>query len=214
MKLAREEMLADIRAALSDVGRQGTGGDQPIPRAYRQIGSSDRPAAIAEFEERARGYKVRVEQVERPQARWLAARLLRERGLIRMALPNDFPGDLLPEGFELVPDCGLGNAAIAACDGVLTTCACAIAQTGTIVLDHGAGQGRRVLTLLPDYHLCFVEAGRIVDLVAEAVAWVKPAVIAGRPLTFVSGPSATSDIELSRVEGVHGPRTLDVVFIV
>lgn len=213
MTPAREAILASIREALSDVGRHGPGEDEPIPRAYRQAGITDRAASVAAFAERARGYKVRVEQAERAQAPALAARLLGERGLVRMALPRDFPGDLLPEGFDLVPDDGLDNAAIAACEGVLTTCACAIAQTGTVVLDHGAGQGRRVLTLLPDYHLCFVEADRIVSLVAEAVAWVKPAVVNGRPLTFISGPSATSDIELNRVEGVHGPRTLDIVVV-
>lgn len=213
MTPAREAILASIREALSDVGRHGPGEDEPIPRAYRQVGIADRAASVAAFAERARGYKVRVEPAERAQAPSLAARLLGERGLVRMALPRDFPGDLLPEGFDLVPDDGLDNAAIAACEGVLTTCACAIAQTGTVVLDHGAGQGRRVLTLLPDYHLCFVEADRIVSLVAEAVAWVKPAVVNGRPLTFISGPSATSDIELNRVEGVHGPRTLDIVVV-
>lgn len=213
MTPAREAILASIREALSDVGRHGPGEDEPIPRAYRQVAIADRAASVAAFAERARGYKVRVEQAERAQAPSLAARLLGERGLVRMALPRDFPGDLLPEGFDLVPDDGLDNAAIAACEGVLTTCACAIAQTGTVVLDHGAGQGRRVLTLLPDYHLCFVEADRIVSLVAEAVAWVKPAVVNGRPLTFISGPSATSDIELNRVEGVHGPRTLDIVVV-
>lgn len=213
MTLAREAILGNIRRALSDVGRQDTGGDEPGPRAYRQVGSSDRQALVAGFSERARGYKVRVEAVDRAQASSLAARMLVARGMVRMVRPSGFPDDLLPEGFDIVSDDGLGDASIAACDGVLTTCACAIAQTGTIVLDHAAGQGRRVLTLLPDYHLCFVEADRIVDLVAEAVAYMRPAVLAGRPLTFVSGPSATSDIELSRVEGVHGPRVLEVIIV-
>ena len=160
------------------------------------------------------GYKVRVEQAPRAEAAAAAARLLGSRGLVRLATPLDFPEGFAPEGFDLVPDENLTNAAIAGCEGVLTTCACAIAQTGTIVLDHGAGQGRRVLTLLPDYHLCFVEQDRIVGLVPEAVARMEPSVKAGRPLTFVSGPSATSDIELNRVEGVHGPRTLDVLVVV
>ena len=110
---------------------------------------------------------------------------------------------------------GVHSAAAGArsADGVLTTCAVAIAQTGTIVLDHGAGQGRRALTLLPDYHLCLVEAARIVGVVPEAVERTEAAMKAGRPLTFISGPSATSDIELNRVEGVHGPRTLDVLVL-
>ena len=110
-------------------------------------------------------------------------------------------------------DHGLGYDEIAAMDGALTLCALGVAQTGTILLDHQVGQGRRVLTLLPDYHLCLIETNQIVALVPEAVERSTDAVRAGHPLTFVSGPSATSDIELSRVQGVHGPRTLDVLLI-
>ena len=152
-------------------------------------------------------------RARRDQAAGQVAEILRSRGFKRVLLPPGFPADLEPRGLDLLRDEGLPNEVIVSADGVLTTCAVAIAQTGTIVLDHAAGQGRRALTLLPDYHLCLVEVERIVGLVPEAVARTEAAVQAGRPLTFISGPSATSDIELNRVEGVHGPRTLDVLVL-
>ncbi|MCJ7629821.1 MAG: LUD domain-containing protein, partial [Longimicrobiales bacterium] len=108
----------------------------------------------------------------------------------------------------------LSNAQLSSAHGVLTGCALAIAETGTLVLDGGPTQGRRVLTLLPDYHLCVVFQHQVVELVPEAMAVMKGAEMGTRPpITLISGPSATSDIELIRVEGVHGPRTLDVILV-
>ena len=142
------------------------------------------------------------------------AAALAERGARRLVIP---PG-LEPargstgqgvDGVELVVDDGLSARELDGFDGVITAAAVAIAETGTIILDGSAGQGRRALSLIPDYHLCLVQAGQVVGLVPEAVARVRP----DRPLTWISGPSATSDIELDRVEGVHGPRTLDVILI-
>lgn len=208
MSAAREAILGRIRAALGDAPAEA-----PAPRSFRRAGTADRRALVAGFTEKASAYKVRVELCGPAEVAATAARLLGERGHVRLAVPTDLPAGFAPEGFDLLPDEGLDRAVLSAVDGVVTACACAIAQTGTIVLDHGAGQGRRALTLLPDYHLCIVEADRIVDLVPEAVARMEPSVKAGRPLTFISGPSATSDIELSRVEGVHGPRTLDVIVV-
>ena len=147
------------------------------------------------------------------EVRDVVTRLCRDRGVKRMVAPDGLPAQWRPEGVELVDDDGLTARQLDDLDGAVTGCALAIAETGVIVLDGGAGQGRRALTLVPDYHLCVVTAEQVVDLVTEAVERLAPAVREGRPLTFVAGPSATSDIELNRVEGVHGPRTLHVVVV-
>ena len=136
-----------------------------------------------------------------------------EAGARRLGVPESLPDDWRPAEIELVPDSGLSSTELDELDGALTGCALGIAETGTIVLDSGPASGRRALTLVPDYHLCVVEEESVVGLVPEAVERLEPAVREGRPLTFVSGPSATSDIELNRVEGVHGPRTLHVVIV-
>jgi L-lactate dehydrogenase complex protein LldG len=132
----------------------------------------------------------------------------------RLVVPRDLPPGWIPPDVEALRDPGLTHDQLDTSDGVLTACALGIAQTGTIILDSGAGQGRRALSLVPDYHLCVIRDEQIVGLVPEAVARLHDdASHPGHPLTWISGPSATSDIELNRVEGVHGPRTLEVFVI-
>jgi L-lactate dehydrogenase complex protein LldG len=132
---------------------------------------------------------------------------LAQRRASRVVVPPGLSLPPLPAGIEAVVDGGLTAAELDRMDGVVTAAAVAIAETGTIVLDGSPDQGRRALSLIPDYHLCLLRAEQVVALVPEALARLAP----GRPLTWISGPSATSDIELDRVEGVHGPRTLEVI---
>jgi L-lactate dehydrogenase complex protein LldG len=127
-----------------------------------------------------------------------------------VVLPGLDPA-VLPDGIEIVTDDGLSAQDLDGFDGVVTGAAVAIAGTGTIVLDGSPDQGRRAITLVPDYHLCIVHAAQVVEIVPEAIS--RLAAQADRPLTWISGPSATSDIELKRVEGVHGPRTLEVILV-
>ena len=139
------------------------------------------------------------------------AEVLAAQGARRIGIPQDLDARLRPAGVELVEDDSLSPQQLDELDGALTTCAAACAVTGTIALDGGPGQGRRALTLLPDLHVCVVREDQIVETVPELVRRLERAASEGRPLVLVSGPSATSDIELQRVEGVHGPRRLVVI---
>jgi L-lactate dehydrogenase complex protein LldG len=200
---AREEVLARVRAALADGPAE-----VEVPRSYRRSREGD-PVAL--FAERVADYDASVRRASDVAA--AVGELCRTRGARRLAIAAELPAAWLPAWVELVEDSPLSNDLLDALDGVLTGCALAIAETGTIVLDSGARCGRRALTLVPDWHICVVEERQIVSSVPEAVERLGPAVREGRPLTFISGPSATSDIELSRVAGVHGPRTLDVLVV-
>lgn len=165
-----------------------------------------RETVVAAFIERASEYRAEVlrlaaEDVPAEIARRLSGRVV---------VPEDFDA-ALGGGYPVVRDEGFTAGELDGFDAVLTLAARGIAETGTLVLDHGEGQGRRALTLVPDRHVVILPAGRIVATVPEAVAALEPSVRAGRPLTWISGPSATSDIELERVEGVHGPRRLEIV---
>lgn len=203
---AREEILGRIGRALGDARRE-----VEVPRAY-QLEEPGDPVEL--FVERVSDYKAIVLRVRPGEVGAAVAGRCRERGAARLAVPDDLPVDWRPEGVELLRDAELDVAGLDEVDGALTGCALAIAETGTIVLDSGTTQGRRALTLVPDYHLCVVHEEQVVGGVPEAMARIADTLRGPRrPVTFVSGPSATSDIELSRVEGVHGPRTLDVLLV-
>jgi L-lactate dehydrogenase complex protein LldG len=206
MSGSRERILGRVRAALADVPAAERPDDVAVPRDYAAAhGGGER---VALFAERVADYRAVVHRVPADGLAEALARALARRGARRVAVPADLPGDWLAAADAVaVPDGALPVAELDAVDGVVTGCAVAIAETGTIVLDAGAAQGRRALTLVPDYHLCVVRADQVVDAVPQALPRLDPR----RPLTWISGPSATSDIELDRVEGVHGPRTLEVV---
>jgi L-lactate dehydrogenase complex protein LldG len=208
---AREAILARIADALRDVPYGERPDDVDVPREYLRTEPGD---IVERFVERIAEYKTTVLRVGPHDVSNVVTERCAVRGATRLGIPSDLPDEWRPAGIELVPAGLLDARALDALDGALTGCALAIAETGTIVLDAGARQGSRALSLVPDHHLCVVEEEQIVGGVPEAMARIALSIRRLlRPVTFISGPSATSDIELSRVEGVHGPRTLDVVIV-
>jgi L-lactate dehydrogenase complex protein LldG len=204
---ARDEVLARIHAALRT---SGTGPDGPVPAGYRTCGDVSGLQLLDLLADRLADYRALVRRATPATLAAEVSAALAERGALRLVVPPGLNIEL-PSSADVTVDAGLTPAELDTYDGVVSRAAVAIAETGTIVLDGSPGQGRRAISLVPDYHLCVVEASQVVHLVPDAVARLARA--AGRPLTWISGPSATSDIELERVEGVHGPRTLEVVLV-
>jgi L-lactate dehydrogenase complex protein LldG len=205
---ARDEILARIRAATADLLADAA----EIPRAYLRhapgVGPEDRSAVLDLFAERLDEYGAAVHRA-RPQdvAATLAAALPAGRVVVPQGFPDPWLGEWKGEAVADQPP--LSHAQLDALDAVVTTCTAGVADSGTIVLDGGPGQGRRAATLLPDLHVCVVEAAQVVSSLPEVMARLTPQ----RPLTWISGPSATADIEMIRVQGVHGPRRLTVVLL-
>jgi L-lactate dehydrogenase complex protein LldG len=200
---AREEVLHRLRSAL---------GPDPavpaVPRDYRAGDDTDPAARLDVFVDRLLDYKAEVTRCAPDGIAAAVAAAL--AGAERVVVPADLPdGWLVAYPGRVLRDGGLSVADLDGADAVLTGCAVAVAETGTIVLDAGAGQGRRALSLVPDHHVCVVAAAQVVGTVPAGLRRLTPT----RPLTFISGPSATSDIELNRVEGVHGPRRLHVIVV-
>ena len=206
---SRDAVLGRIRAALADIPADEQPHDVPVPRDYRRSHTEPGEDTVTLFAERVADYRATVTRTDRAGLSAAIAAALGRRRAQRLAVPEGLPAEILPTGpWQWHPE-PLDIPALDGLDGALTLAAAGIAVTGTIVLDTGPGQGRRALTLVPDYHLCVIRAEQIAADVPEALARLDPTL----PLTFISGPSATSDIELDRVEGVHGPRTLDVIIV-
>jgi L-lactate dehydrogenase complex protein LldG len=197
---ARDEILTRVRAAIA-----GAESSEPIPRAYRATTDD----GLDTFLDRLAHYDATTHVIDAAAlAQTVRATLKGRRIVVPPGLPDAWTTDL---EHPLTDDPPLSHEQLDAADGVITACALAIAQTGTIILDAGPGMGRRALTLLPDYHLCVVNQSQIVPSVPEAIAKLEDH--PSRPLTFISGPSATVDIEMTRVRGVHGPRHLEVIVV-
>lgn len=207
----RAEILSRIRSALGDVPDDERPEDVPVPRDYRRELDGPHTALL---EERLRDYKATVRLVADGDLASAVLEGCRELGIERAVIPPELPSPWRPDEIELVEDHNLSAHQLDRLDGVITGCAAAIAETGTLMLDGQGISGRRAITLIPDHHICIVQADQIVGLVPAAIARVAEAAVEQRlPITLVSGPSATSDIELSRVEGVHGPRHLLVLIV-
>jgi L-lactate dehydrogenase complex protein LldG len=210
---ARSAILSAIRSAngeATDLPRAQLDYAQ-IPRTYTQHSSLSPDEALALLTERLIDYNANVVPCTPDQVPSAIRNALQHHNAHRILVPEDLPTHLLPDGFEITPDHNLSPAELDRFDAAVTLSALAIAETGTIILEGVSGQGRRAATLVPDVHVCVLNAANIVTHVPEAFARLASA--ATLPLTFFSGPSATADIEMTRIKGVHGPRYLHILLL-
>lgn len=206
MSEARTEILQRIAAAVHPRSAEAAPG-----REYRRAGTLGWEERVELFCRRVGEYRSEVHRADDEDVASLISSVCRTRGIRTLVVPDGIPRGWRSTDVELVDDHALSPRELSGLDGALTGCSAAIAETGTIILTGSPEEGRRALTLVPDVHLCVVRESQIVELLPEALAQIAADRLERRPITLVSGPSATSDIELSRVEGVHGPRTLAVL---
>lgn len=208
MSTAREEILGRIRSAVGGSPDRVEYGQ--IRRAYQRVGTLAREACLELLKDRLLDYDAEIFEVAgEAEIAGAVEEALRRAGERNVLVAESFPQAWLPGGVEVVVDAALATEQMDGLGTVLTTCESAVASTGTIVLVHEGAQGRRAITLLPDHHICVLARGQVVETVAEALAAVSAQRRAA--MTTISGPSATSDIEMTRIRGVHGPRRLSVV---
>jgi L-lactate dehydrogenase complex protein LldG len=211
LSAARDEILARVRSGLVDVPGDERPEDVPVPRDYL-AGEPD--GTLGRFVERLADYGALVRVVELDGIAGAVGDSCKTFAVQSLIVPADVPASWIPHDVDPIPEAGLDVRDLDSIGAVLTGCALGIAETGTIVLDAGARQGRRASTLVPDVHICVIESEQIVDGVPTALRRLAHELRRSRgPMTFVSGPSATSDIELSRVEGVHGPRRFGAIVV-
>ncbi len=210
---ARASILGRIRSKLPPQTESAAASYARVPREYTQRGLLDHETMIALLVDRLVDYDSDVVRLPKDgDVSGAVSFLLAKKGETRLIVPPQVDPTWLPAGLDLLPDAPpLKTDAIESAQAVLTPCEVAVASTGTIILKHGPAQGRRVLTLLPDHHLCVVREDQVVESVPEAFARLTGT--GDAPLTTISGPSATADIEMTRIRGVHGPRRLSVILI-
>ena len=210
---AKSEILARIRAANHGETSSLSTPSQwaQIPRTYKSAAALTTEARLHLLVDRLRDYDAEVDCLTREQVPAAISKVLAARGNPSMLVPPGFAADLLPATHTITTDAPFSSAELDRFNGILTEATLAIAETGTIVLQNVPGQGRRAATLVPDFHLCIVDANDVVETVPEAVRRLERT--AHLPTTFISGPSATADIEMTRIKGVHGPRLLHVLII-
>jgi L-lactate dehydrogenase complex protein LldG len=209
---ARGDVLARIRSSIGpDRPSDASAERAALPRNYRRSGGLDPAERIHLLIDRLRDYDSNVVESSASALPQTVGVILRQQNERKVIVAEGVPPELLPADFRFFPERDADLQDLNDCDGIVTLCTVAIASTGSIVLTHGPGEGARRLTLVPDRHLCILRADQIVETVPEAFDRLAP--FATHPLTFISGPSATADIEMTRIRGVHGPRFLDVVLV-
>jgi L-lactate dehydrogenase complex protein LldG len=181
-----------------------------LPRDYIQRGSQTAQGCAELMIHRLREYDAEVVECLPGALEATIAAQLASSGKRKFAAPAGLPQEWLTQGFEWKIDRDLTTAEIEEAEGVVTTCFCGVADSGTIVLHHSAAEGRRVLSLLPDWHLCILHASQVVETLPEYFSRCEQP---PRVVTWISGPSATADIEMTRIKGVHGPRFLHVILV-
>jgi L-lactate dehydrogenase complex protein LldG len=212
---ARDAVLGAIRNATGEPAAanltQATSDWNALPRLYRTSHKERSEEPLGLLMERLLDYDAIVERASDAKVAEVVHRLLHDQGLTKVLIPQGFPEQWRPQDVAIA-ECDSSSAALLeSFDVVLTTATLGIAETGTLVLTHGPGQGRRALSLLPDHHLCILRSSDVVSAVPEAFA--RLASDSHSPITFISGPSATADIEMTRIKGVHGPRFLTVLLV-
>jgi L-lactate dehydrogenase complex protein LldG len=211
MSEAKDEVLRRVRAALRDVQGVREQEYRSITRDYLQTSEATVEQRLHLFTERLQDYDANVYRCGGSHIGETIAHALAKREKHRIVVPDGVPESWLPQHPQWLRANNLAFDVLDQCDGVLTGCAVAVAFTGTIILEHSAENGWRAPTLIPDYHLCVVRAEQVVYSLPEAIR--RMAAFTSAPITTISGPSATADIEMTRIKGVHGPRFLDIVLV-